>query len=331
MNPLFPTALPLTDGCWLIDNSSLEKIITCPRAAEYYIFKKRESSKDRSALKFGKIVHRILEHRYRAPNTTSLDQQTSMIAVADEEFAKYTPPEDEFRNYAMAVDVIKGYNQTYPSDLQVVKDKDGAPLVEIPFLLPLGEITINASVPVKDMKTGVIEVRWLGSVKIIWTGKIDLVVSMNNSTYGMDHKTTSIMGPSFFREFDLSSQFVGYTWALRELLNLTSAQLPGFIINAIAVRKPTRTGEKLTFSRYTTFITDEQVLEWKKDVLEHLSTFLSFLLNSYFPKATKWCVGKYGECEFFNVCLLPEKQRALMLSTGDYKSVTWSPLDPNAD
>ncbi len=134
-----------------------------------------------------------------------------------------------------------------------------------------------------------------------------------------------MMGPSYFREFDLSSQIKGYGWAVRETLGQT---LEGFIVNALGIRRPTKTGKAFEFQRYTVRFTDVDLNEWKEDTLHVISTFLAHCAEGYLPRHTKWCVAKYGECQYYNVCVLPSEHRATMLASGDYKDVTWNPLNP---
>ena len=131
-----------------------------------------------------------------------------------------------------------------------------------------------------------------------------------------------MMGPTYFREFDISSQFRGYGWAMREL----GYPADGVIVNALGIRAPTKTGKQYDFQRHTVSITTEELDEWYRDTCYIISDILSMFLRNYFPRHTKWCVGKYGTCQFFNVCTLSADQRPLMLSTGDYKQVTWDPL-----
>jgi hypothetical protein len=312
MNP-FP--LPLVDGdTLLIDNSSLEHFTTCPRQAYYSIVRKLKPSGERSALVFGGIIHKILETRYRA--CTSLhaqsDQVTNlMLAVAEREFAKWTPPEDDFRTYSCAVEFIRRYEEQYPFEqFEVLRGQDGSPMIEVPFAIPLGEI------------------EWLDKmVKVIWMGKIDLVyISQNGGgLYVMDHKTTSIMGPNFAVPFEISHQLYGYAWAVEQL---TGQQVSAVVVNGLGMRKPTKTGKAFEFMRPVIPVQRLLVDEWKLDTMHIVSDFLENCRRGYAPKHTVWCVGKFGECPFRKVCTLPDPaQREVMLESGEFTSNTWSPLN----
>lgn len=309
-----PFPLPLIDGdTLLIDNSSLEHFSTCPRQAYYSIVRKLKSSGERSALVFGGIIHKILETRYRA--CTSLAAQTDqvtnmMLAVAEREFAKWTPLEDDFRTYSCAVEFIRRYEEQYPFEqFEVVRGHDGSPMIEVPFAIPLGEIDHDGKV-----------------IKIVWTGKIDLVyISQNGGgLYVMDHKTTSIMGPNFAVPFEISHQLYGYAWAVEQL---TGKDVSAVVVNGLGMRKPTKTGKAFEFMRPVIPVQRQLVDEWKLDTMHIVSDFLENCRRGYAPKHSIWCVNKFGECPFRKVCTLSsQEQREIMLESGEFVKNEWSPL-----
>jgi len=320
--------IPLVDDCFMIDNSSTEKIMTCRRAAEYYIGYKRQINGSRWALTFGRIVHKVMEVRARLIKSyITPDVVTAMLTVADEEFKKHQPPEDDFRNYAFLVDLINEYNTTYPHESYTTVVHNQKPLIEIGFIHPLGEITLNTRCAVRNPDGSITE-RFVSTIKIMQTGRIDQVVSHQDKIFGLDHKTTSMMGPTYFKEFEMSSQMVAYKWAIE---TLTGLPVQGFVINALGLRKPTKTGKKLEFQRYVVSTSAESVDEWRRDTLSHLSNYFADCVEGFTPKGTKWCMGKYGACEFFDVCTLPHDQRHTLLNTNNYKTVTWDPLNPDAE
>lgn len=307
--------LPLIDDALFIDNSSLEKFTTCPRSAQYYIIDKIEGANERTAPAFGGKIHKILEARYKdhvnfMPQEPGRKGTTEIMQeVAAVEFKDWTPPDDDFRTYATALQFIDLYNTTYPVEaFDIYKLPDGKPAIEMPFAVPLGEIELH------DGK----------NIKIIWTGRIDMVYQRESRLYVMDHKTTSVMGPSYFKEFELSSQVHGYVWATQQL---TGQRIDGFVVNALAMRKPTKTGKAFELLRHIVPIDQSLVEEWKSDTLTIISDFVNMAERSHFPKHTKWCVGKYGVCEYATVCGLPPTQRDSILYSPAYRPVTWSPLN----
>lgn len=322
------TPLPLIDDALFIDNSSLERFTTCPRSAEYYLCRKRESSDDRIALQFGKNIHTILEARYK--HNPNVDTSTSdlMLAAARDAFSTWKFDDaEEFRNFSTACTFIEKYNTHYPLEgFEFLRLPSGQPAIEVPFAVPLGELEVDAVVSVRS-QTGDITERHLSTLKVIWTGRIDLILRREGRIFIMDHKTTSMMGPQYFKEFDLSSQVYGYLWAASTLLQQPVA---GFIVNAMAFRKPTPKGKPYEFQRYPIPADDSLLKEWQVDTMHIVSDFVEMAKRAYFPKHTKWCVGKYGPCPYLPICSLPPHQRDLMLMSGNYKTVEWNPLDKSS-
>lgn len=309
-----PIPLPLVDGdTLLIDNSSLEHFTTCPRQAYYSLVRKLRPTGERTALTFGGIIHKILEARYRC--TTALHAQTDevtnvMLATAQREFQKWSPPEDDYRTYSCAVELIRRYAEHYPFEqFETARGLDGAPMIEVPFAIPLA-----------DLKTDD------GIIKVVWTGRIDLVYLSANGggLYVMDHKTTSIMGPSYFTSFEIAHQLYGYAWAVEKLCG---REVSGVVINALGVRKPSKSGKAFKFERKLIPVVRSLLDEWTRDTMYIVADFVEHCRRGYHPKHTAWCVGKFGECPFRKVCTLDgEDQREVMLGSGEYQKNEWSPL-----
>jgi PD-(D/E)XK nuclease superfamily len=316
--------IPLVDNAFFVDNSAQERMQTCSRSAGYYIGHKRELNRSRSALAFGKIIHKVLEKRYlEHGNYLDAGGVSAMVKVADAEFSQYQPEGDDFRNYGVAVNAIKKYADQYAiEDFEIVKLPDGSLFVERPFAIPLGTITINGPAWVRN-PDGTIVQRDLGTIVVVQKGKIDLTYRRDGALYGLDHKTTSIMGSQFFAEFELASQIHGYSWAISKLVG----ELPrGFVINGLGIRKPTPSGKPLEFVRQTIPIYPALVAEWQTDTLQIVAEFIEGCRTNALPKETKWCVGKYGPCEFKQVCGLEPHLRMQSLYSNEYRDVTWDPL-----
>lgn len=316
MNAPTPITLPLVDGDTLfIDNSSLEHFTTCPRQALYSLVRRLKPAGERTALNFGGIVHKILEARYRA--CTALHAQTQevtkvMLATAEREYQAWTPPEDDYRTLSCAVELIRRYEEYYPFEqFEVVRGSDGTPLIEVPFAIPLGTIDLK-----NENK----------QVKIVWQGRIDLAyISANGGgLYVMDHKTTSVMGPSYFSGFTIAHQMYGYAWATEQMCGQTVSAV---VINALGIRKPTRTGNAFEFKREVIPIQRGLLDEWKRDTLYIVADFVEMCRRGYLPKHTVWCAGKFGMCPYHKVCTLDgDDQREVMLNSGEFTKNDWSPL-----
>lgn len=299
-----------------IDNSTLETFQGCSRAAMYYCVERRQRPPS-AALAFGGAIHVGLEVLYRFGF-----QSLSVAIIKCQEKLdeiKFRDP-NEWRTPSVAERTLRKYVDTYaahdPIAPLVIDDK---PFIEKPFSLVIGEIELNTHILSLDNL-------YIAKLTILWSGRIDIAAHYGDANvYVVDHKTSSMGGMQFFKDFMLSQQMVGYNWALRKLL--PDANVVGTVVNAIIQRKPTPTGKALEFQRQVFFHTPWHISEWEKDVMSEIERFLGCLLVDYFPKCTKWCFGKYGQCPYHDVCTLPPAQRHIMLDSSEYTNVTWSPLE----
>lgn len=335
-----PFALELKGNQFFIDNSTLSNITACPRKAAYGNLMRRQEVRNRAALFFGGAIHKALEVR-------DLEQQILVTAAIEEkmisslvEYYVDCDDSDDYRNLSYAIRTIERYNKTWQADPQTaITLPSGEVAVELPFALSLGTIPIGEEIWVSDpdIEEGKPHLKHIEEVEIIFTGKIDRLCEKNGQHFLLDHKTTSMGGPTFFDEFYVSHQFRGYKWAAEQLLG---KPFQGVIINAIIARPPLKSGDvNFTFDRQDILIEDSQVHEWQHSFLAIVQKFIHDHINQThythqpelaYPMHTNSCVTKYGKCEFFQVCQLPPPHRPAMLWSGLYETRTWDPLEDQA-
>lgn len=306
-----PLPLPLVDGVLYIDNTCMELFNTCPRQAYYYKVLKKELNKSRIALDFGKAFHEVLDYLYRKYGTSYRNAEANSDILRYAQSLHLDTPDDDYRSNAYLVGAVSKYLSDYPAEsFSLATAPDGKPAIEIPFARPLG--IINSPV--------------FGRVVVVWTGRIDLVYRQPGRLGIIDHKTTSMMGPQYFAEFDLSNQFYGYAEAAEFIFG---EQISEVTVNGLGCRKPSvkGTGKQYEFARHIVPISRSLLAEWKLDALAAITSFIRCAEDGYFPKYTKWCVNKYGPCQYRAICTLNPEHREAALSTSEYRDVLWNPLD----
>lgn len=309
-----PFLVPLGENDYemCVDNTSKELFETCARAAQYYSVFRRESIAERAALFRGSVIHEALGIRKRATNPDFEQQQIAHIIVRylDRDFGP-----DEWRTADHAVDTIQLYNKEWPVASEPFKLVPNT--TELPFKILLGKAELNATV------TTFAGTFFVKDVYIYWTGIIDAIIDYSG-IFVMDHKTTSVLGPSFIDDFVLSSQMNGYVWSARKL----GYPAVGLFLDAIAGRKPTKTGVAHEYLRHRFLYEEDHLAEWEKDTFTLIVDFLEHLCRNYFPKSPKWCFGKFGRCQYWDICTqLPDKREG-MIQSNLYRNVTWSPITP---
>lgn len=329
-----PVPPPLRDGVLYIDNSSMELFTTCPRQAYYYIIRRLELNKPRIALDFGGAFHTVLEYLYKKYGNSYRSQvenqdiiafaaSTLTTEITDEERHRrdehnktadlplppvLVTPEDDYRTKGYLIGAVEQYLAQYPAEAwRPLTLPSGAKAVEVPFAFPLG----------------VVESPVFGRITIMWTGKMDLPYESGDKIGIMDHKTTSMMGPQYFAEFEIAHQMYGYVAATEYVLG---RQVNEITINGLGCRKPTKSGQRYEFQRHIIPVNRALLSEWHDDCLAIVSDFIGHCERGYFPRHTKWCLSKYGACQYRAVCTMAPEHREFCLRTSEYRPVTWTPL-----
>jgi PD-(D/E)XK nuclease superfamily len=310
---------PLIDdyGVMRIDNSSLDLFTTCARSAEYYLIESRQLAADRVALRFGGAFHIVMEILYRDYNGRPKNYGEffeACRAALIPYFDKYPPPPDDYRTLRFLEDNILsyvGYADIF-DDFEISLLPNGDKAIEQYFEFDLGEVDFD----------GHYKGKYYPTVRVLWCGRIDMIVKRSEKIWILDHKTTTILGSNFFDSFRNKSAMIGYAWASEKILG---QEVSGLYLNAIALRKPTKTGVQFEVQRQHFPYDAERIREWQYNTLVLVSDFLSHLDRGYFPMEDAWCVGKYGTCQYLDVCTMPPSQRHTILASNTYAPVTWNP------
>ncbi len=307
-----------------IDNTTMETFQTCPRSAFYYTVQ-RIQRPDRAALIFGGAIHAGLEVVYRDGFEAFAQAKLAILDHFEKHPFNY---ENEWRTPAYAIQAFAAYVSQH-SLMDNLKPVDKS-WVEKAFALNIGSFEVNGTLPYSRSQItdeAGDELLYVGTIHAQFTGKIDILGyngAARDRKWVVDHKTTSMGGETFYSDFDLAQQTHGYMWAAQEI---TGERAAGFVLNALIIRKPSRTGVGMEFDRRFYPYTQESLDEWKNDFLWSFENFVHSLINDQFPKYTKWCMGKYGKCQYHQICTLPADQRKFMIHSDAYENVTWSPLN----
>jgi hypothetical protein len=216
-----------------------------------------------------------------------------------------------YRNLTTAQQLVKAYNDHYGPENFTILYQNDKPVIEASLMHDLGTVR---------------------GVRIVFTGRVDLSVHYDGKLWNVDHKTTSLYGNSFWDDMGMSAQQRGYCWSLWKATGTLPA---GYVINAIRVRRPTKADlalEEATFraddfQRQFFTLAEADLHEWERNTLALVDEMLYHYENDFMPQKRKWCVGKYGRCQFYDVCSLPQDSRETILTSSLYENDTWTPLN----
>lgn len=339
--PFYPTRKLLSpspdhpdDYVLEIDYSSMSNFLNCARQSENYSIRSREANKDNSPTDFGKLFHTLEETR-RLSGYNDEIKAKQMTQIADHFVSHVVSPSDH-RTSDRMVNVLKLYYEKYAKDGvegKIYRDANG-PFVERPFKVELCTIPINGKIPydryeilsfvrpdIADVNIGEVAIR---NLHILYTGRIDMVISEGGALWVWDDKTTSRGGKEFEDAFRLSLQTKGYCWAVWKLLSTAPM---GCIVNAVIIRPLTKTGTGTEFNRHNYFYSPDVLIEWELNMKAHVSDFVSCLVRGYFPQTSLSFKSPCAMCDYAENCALPREQRGADLASDLFRDVTWNPIN----
>jgi hypothetical protein len=358
MNNSLPP-LPLIDGCLFVDNSSwIEGMSTCYRYLQYKSLNLRVSAAEKPSLNFGSAIHLGLEYRYVKYGNKPIDDDyyNDVGEMLTEFFEKHPTPDGDWRTLNWCMTVLRKYNEEHAiEEFSLLKNVES---VKCPYCEGKG-FEYTPSIDVPNLQN---ECKWCSGagtrdlfvelpfalplytsstgVPVIYTGRIDLPISLNGSTYVMDHKTTGMLGSMFWDGMRMTSQQRGYVWAFQEL---TGVPVSGYIINALRTKEPPiyvqnnqpsprgkstspETWWKESLARERFLIKQHEIEEWKRNTIDLVEEFFWHYSRGYMPMKTSWC-SSYGRCSYYDVCQLHSEDKVLLLNSGQFAENTWSPLN----
>lgn len=289
-----------------IDNFALTMFQTCPAKYALRIKQGWTPRRRSAALGFGGAIHEGLAEWYR---TKDLERAFTAIVKA----WPNESPVDDYRTREKCLQVMNEYVKHYPSENFNIVQGPSGPLIEVPFTLDTGlELPSELSwlkekasdLPFPDYNE-----------PIEYGGIFDGLIEFSGTVYVFEHKSTSMLGSTYFNQFKPNNQVTGYVWAASQL---SGRKVGGAMINALGVYKAGKT----RFERHLTGRFPVEIEEWLENVRRVCIQIKTAELNGHWTKSTNACT-LYGMCEFYSVHSLghaAERQKRLEM---DYVVEHW--------
>jgi len=272
-----------------VDNFALTNFQTCPAKYDLRIRQGITTRRRSSALAFGGGFHEGLATWYK---TGDLAAALTAIATKWDD----TVSADDYRTKEKAVQVMIDYVKHYPAEnFKVVGIEDGAPMIEVPFVLDTGMVTDDGE-------------------PIEYGGIFDGLVDFNGQLWVLEHKTTSQLGSYYFDQFKPNNQVTGYIWAAEQL---SGRKVHGAIINAIGVYKTGTT----KFERGMTARHPQDLVEWLENI-RLVCNQIKRAEKEGFSQSTNACT-LYGKCEYHSIHVLSHPSEREKRIESDYIREAW--------
>jgi hypothetical protein len=178
-----------------------------------------------------------------------------------------------------------------------------------PIILPSGrhgiEVNFAEPLPIINPDSG---------DPLIYCGRLDAILSFAGGSFITDEKTTSSLGPTWSRQWDLRSQFTGYAWGLGKI----GIKVDGVLVRGISILKT-----KYETQQAISYRPEWQVDRWYDELLEWVGDMVRCYTTGKYRHNLDTSCTSYGGCQFREACSSQDPQPYLDVA---FERRRWSPL-----
>lgn len=150
---------------------------------------------------------------------------------------------------------------------------------------------------------------------LLYCGGSDMLCSYAGGNYVEDDKTTSQLGASWSKQWDLRSQFTGYCWGHQKA---SQVNINGVLVRGVSILKT-----KYETQQAITYRAPWQIDEWYAVLLDAVEEMKRYWERSWWRQSLDHACSEYGGCGYRQLCLSPDKQPWLDTY---FERRLWNPL-----
>jgi hypothetical protein len=150
---------------------------------------------------------------------------------------------------------------------------------------------------------------------VLFCGRFDSIVNFGGGVFGEDDKTTSSLGASWSKQWDLRSQFTAYCWGAQK----GGLPLQGFLVRGTAILKT-----KFDTQQAITYRPDWMVQRWYEQLLRDLARMEASWRSGLWDYNLDESCNSFGGCIFKKICL--SKEPEVWLEQG-FERRRWDPVN----
>lgn len=149
---------------------------------------------------------------------------------------------------------------------------------------------------------------------LLYSGRADAICSFAGGNYITDEKTTSQLGASWAKQWDLRSQFTGYCWAARN----NGIPVAGVLVRGISILKTKYDTQQAITNR-----SEWEIDRWIQQVHGDVKRMIECWEDGYWDWNLDHACAEYGGCQLLSVCKSPEPEVWLPMY---FEKKIWDPL-----
>lgn len=149
---------------------------------------------------------------------------------------------------------------------------------------------------------------------LIWAGRADMIATFCDAIYLFDEKTTSSLGASWSKQWEMRSQFTGYCWAAKKV----GIDVNGTIVRGVSILKT-----KYDTQQAITYRTLHEIDRWYEQTLRDIRRMIVCWEQGYWDYNLDHSCAEYGGCSMVQVCKSSSPQDWLPMY---FTKRVWDPL-----
>lgn len=287
----------------VIDSSLMSSFRSCPQKFELEYLNHYKPLNHSVHLVAGGAYAAGLEvarKAYYRDNLSQDDAKALGLVALIKAYGDFQCPVDSAKSVERTAGAFEFYFDRYPmsSDAATpVKLGSGGLGVEFSFSEPL---------EIDNPETG---------DPILYVGRMDMIANYAGGIYGLDDKTTSSLGASWPKQWDLRSQFTGYTWGAAR----AGLPLKGFLVRGVSILKT-----KYDTMEALTYRPEWMIERWYKQLHLDIARMKEMWESGYFDYNLDASCNEYGGCPFKQICLSKDPGPWL---ANNFEQRVWDPVN----
>jgi hypothetical protein len=294
LRPMFPHT---------IDSTILSTFRSCPKKFSYqYVDHWKPVAQSVHLVAGGAFASAIEAARnsFYVDGSSAQDAEAAGLSALIKHYGDFQCPDDSAKSLDRMLGAFEFYLFNYPLGA------DGAD----PITLPSGrrgiEFSFAEPLEVRHPVTG---------DPILYTGRSDMIANRHGTgVWIYDEKTTSSLGATWGRQWEMRSQFTGYSWAARKQGIKTS----GAIVRGVSILKT-----KYDTLEVPTYRSDYEIDRWEDQVNRDLRRMIRCWEEGYWDYSLDGACTDYGGCSFTSICKISNPEEWL---PAKFQQAVWDPL-----
>lgn len=228
------------------------------------------------------------------------DSEAAGLTALIKHYGDFQCPPDSPKSLERMCGALEYYFDSYPlgqdgsEPIELVGGKRG---IEFSFAEPLPGVTHPVT-----------------GAPILWTGRSDMIAYRAGGISGYDEKTTSSLGATWGRQWEMRSQFTGYMWAARK----QGIRITEWLVRGVAILKT-----MYNTMEVPTYRTDYEIDLWEQQTVRDINRMIQLWTEGYWDYSLDGACTEYGSCPFVRVCKSSNPDEHLPVY---FEQKVWDPL-----